>query len=165
MHPLAVYAGVRPLLSAEERVGQASREHRIVEDGPLLTIAGGKYTTFRVMAQDLLNLATQRLRREVAPRDDGADPLPAPFADRHSHEAFAEHAISHEWARSLDDLVRRRSTRWLADDRGLAAARSMAPVLARRLGWDAARERDEIERFESAIRDELMMLDRAMATV
>jgi hypothetical protein len=38
-------------------------------------------------------------------------------------------------------------------------------VLARRLGWDAARERDEIERFESAIRDELMMLDRAMATV
>lgn len=165
MHPLAVYAGVRPLLSAEERVGQASREHRIVEDGPLLTIAGGKYTTFRVMAQDLLNLATQRLRREVAPRDDGADPLPAPFADRHSHEAFAEHAISHEWARSLDDLVRRRSTRWLADDRGLAAARNMAPVLARRLGWDAARERDEIERFESAIRDELMMLDRAMATV
>ena len=82
-----------------------------------------------------------------------------------SHVGFAEHAIEHEWARSLDDLVRRRSTRWLADDRGLAAARSMAPVLARRLGWDATREKDEIERFEAAIRDELMMLDRALATL
>jgi glycerol-3-phosphate dehydrogenase len=165
MHPIAVYSGVRPLLSAEERVGEASREHRIVDDGALLTIVGGKYTTFRVMAQDLLKRATEKLRREVAPCDDGANPLPAPFADKESHEAFAEHAIEHEWARSLDDLIRRRSTRWLADDRGLAAARTMAPVLGRRLGWDPTREKDEIERFEAAIRDELMMLDRALATV
>jgi glycerol-3-phosphate dehydrogenase len=165
MHPIAVYSGVRPLVSAEERVGEASREHRIVEDGALLTIVGGKYTTFRVMALELLKVATQTLKREVAPRDDGAEPLPAPYADKESHESFAEHAIEHEWAHSLDDLVRRRSTRWLADDRGLAAARSMAPVLGRRLGWDAAREKDEIERFEAAIRDELMMLDRALATI
>ena len=168
MHPLAVYAGVRPLVSAEERVGEASREHRIVDDGTLLTIAGGKYTTFRVMARDLLQLATEKLKREVAPRDDGTEPLPAPFPDTElpaSHVGFAEHAIEHEWARSLDDLVRRRSTRWLADDRGLAAARAMAPVLARKLGWDSTREKDEIERFETAIRDELMMLDRALATL
>jgi glycerol-3-phosphate dehydrogenase len=152
-------------VSAVERVGEASREHRIVDDGALLTIVGGKYTTFRVMARDLLQLATEKLKREVAPTDDGTAPLPTPFPDRESHEAFAEHAIDHEWAMSLDDLVRRRSTRWLSDDRGLSAARVMAPVLARKLGWDAAHEKDEIERFESAIRDELMMLDRALATV
>ena len=163
MHPIAVYGGVRPLLSAEEDVGEASREHRIVDDGGLLTIVGGKYTTFRVMARDLLRLATEKLKREVAPREDGTDPLPTPFAERASDAAFAEHAIEHEWARSLDDLVRRRSTRWLADDRGLSAARNMAPVLARRMGWNTAREKEEIERFEAAVRDELMMLDRAMA--
>lgn len=163
MHPIAVYAGVRPLLSAEESVGDASREHRIVDDGTLLTIAGGKYTTFRVMARDLIALATARLQREVTPQDS-TDPLPMPLPENTSDEVFAEHAIEHEWARSLDDLIRRRSSRWLADDRGLSAARRMAPVLARRFGWDAAREKDEIERHEGAIRDELMMLDRALAT-
>ena len=163
MHPLAVYAGVRPLVAAEEVVGEASREHRIVDDGSLLSIIGGKYTTFRVMARDLLALATDKLKHESAPRDDGNDPLPTPLRDSVPDAEFAEHAIEHEWARSLDDLVRRRSTRWLADDRGLGAARRMAPVLARRLGWGAEREKEEVERFEAAIRDELMMLDRAIA--
>jgi glycerol-3-phosphate dehydrogenase len=163
MHPIAVYAGVRPLVSGEEAVGEASREHRIVDDGALLTIVGGKYTTFRVMARDLIARATTKLQREVMPQDS-SEPLPAPLPDATTDEAFAEHAIKHEWAQSLDDLLRRRSPRWLADDRGLAAARRMAPVLARRFGWDAAREKDEIERYESAVRDELLMLDRALAT-
>lgn len=164
VHPIAVYAGVRPLAAAEEGVGEASREHRIAVDGALLTIVGGKYTTFRRMAEDLVVRAAGLLKREVVPRDDFSDPLPVPLADSVSDEAFAEHAIQHEWARSLDDLVRRRSTRWLANDRGLGAARAMTPVLARVLGWDASREKDEIDRFENALRDELMMLDRALAT-
>ncbi len=90
--------------------------------------------------------------------------MPAPLPDSASHEDFAAHALEHEWAHSLDDVLRRRSPRWLADDRGLAAARRMVPVLGRRYGWDAAREKDEMERYEGTIRDELLMLDRALAT-
>jgi glycerol-3-phosphate dehydrogenase len=75
---------------------------------------------------------------------------------------FARHAIEHEWARSLDDLIRRRSTRWLADDRGLAAARRMAPVLGEAQGWDAARVKDELDRHENAVRDEIQQLRRAL---
>jgi len=164
MHPLAVYSGIRPLLTSEEGVNQASREHRIVEDGPLLTIVGGKYTTFRVLAQDVVSRAAVLMRRESVPRDDSPPPLPAPFPDGGDDEAFAEHAIANEWARTLEDLVRRRSTSWLADDRGLSAARRMAPVLGRHQGWDAARIKDEIDRFETSVRDELMMLDRTLAT-
>src|SRR5262245_51378801 len=74
-HPIAVYAGVRPLLAAEERVGEASREHRIVDDGPLLTIAGGKYTTFRVMARDLFAAAARKLKRATPMPDDAQMPL------------------------------------------------------------------------------------------
>ncbi len=163
-HPLAAYGGVRPLLAAVEGVGRASREHRIVEDGALLTIVGGKYTTFRVMARDLVQRAAVILQKESIPRDDHTDPLPVYPADTPDHEAFAEHAIEHEWARTLEDLVRRRSARWLADDRGLMAARRMAPVLGKKLGWEAAREKDEIDRFEASVRDELLMLDRTLAT-
>ena len=163
VHPIAVYAGVRPLLAAEERVGQASRENRIVDDGPLLTIAGGKYTTFRVMARDVFVTAARKLKRATPPADDAGASLPAPLADNIRDEDLAAHAIENEWARSLEDIVRRRSTRWLGDDRGLAAARRMAPVLAQRLGWDATREKEEIDRFEASVRDELVMLDRALA--
>ncbi|HXS81493.1 MAG TPA: glycerol-3-phosphate dehydrogenase/oxidase [Methylomirabilota bacterium] len=163
VHPIAVYAGVRPLLAAEERVGQASREHRIVDDGPLLTIAGGKYTTFRVMARDVFVTAARKLKRATPPADDAGVSLPAPLADSVRDEDLAAHAIEHEWAHTLEDIVRRRSMRWLADDRGLAAARRMAPVLAQRLGWDATREKEEIDRFEASVRDELVMLDRALA--
>jgi glycerol-3-phosphate dehydrogenase len=164
MHPVAVYGGVRPLLAAVEGVSRASREHRIVEDGALLTIVGGKYTTFRVMARDLVVRAAAILQREVIPKDDSTDPLPVYNSDTPDHEGFAEHAIEHEWARTLEDLIRRRSTRWLADDRGLMAARRMAPILGRKLGWEPAREKDEIERFEASVRDELLMLDRTLAT-
>jgi glycerol-3-phosphate dehydrogenase len=163
VHPIAVYAGIRPLLAAEERVGEASREHHIVDDGPLLTIAGGKYTTFRVMARDVFVTAARKLKRATPPAEDGATALPAPLADGVRDEDLAYHAIAHEWAISLEDIIRRRSTRWLADDRGLAAARRMAPVLARSLGWDAMREKEEIDRFESSVRDELVMLDRALS--
>src|SRR5207248_9791005 len=76
MHPIAVYAGVRPLVAAGERVGEASREHRIEDDGAMLTIVGGKYTTFRVMARDLLERAAAKLQRPVVPRDDTFEPLP-----------------------------------------------------------------------------------------
>ncbi|MEO6715551.1 MAG: glycerol-3-phosphate dehydrogenase/oxidase [Mycobacteriales bacterium] len=54
-----VYAGLRPLLSGEsDSTSKLSREHAVVSPVPGLTmIAGGKYTTYRVMARDAVNAA------------------------------------------------------------------------------------------------------------
>jgi len=54
-----VYAGLRPLLSGEsEATSQLSREHAVVTPVAGLTlIAGGKYTTYRVMAKDAVDAA------------------------------------------------------------------------------------------------------------
>jgi glycerol-3-phosphate dehydrogenase len=61
---VASWAGLRPLL-ADDKAGSpslVSREHRIVR-GPqgLLTIAGGKLTTFRLMARDLVDRAIKEI--------------------------------------------------------------------------------------------------------
>jgi glycerol-3-phosphate dehydrogenase len=67
-----VYAGLRPLLSAEakhrqphsrdEQTSALSRTHAVVEPMlGLMLIAGGKYTTYRVMAADVVDLAARRL--------------------------------------------------------------------------------------------------------
>ncbi|MBF4160173.1 glycerol-3-phosphate dehydrogenase/oxidase [Nocardioides acrostichi] len=58
-----VYAGLRPLLSGEsEPTSKISREHTVVTPVPgLVMIAGGKYTTYRVMARDAIDAAAHSL--------------------------------------------------------------------------------------------------------
>jgi glycerol-3-phosphate dehydrogenase len=62
-----VYAGLRPLLAGEDESTSAlSREHAVVEPMlGLLLVAGGKYTTYRVMAADVVDKAVKRLRRPM----------------------------------------------------------------------------------------------------
>ena len=54
-----VYAGLRPLLEGEsEATSKLSREHAVGHPAPgLVVIAGGKYTTYRVMAKDVVDEA------------------------------------------------------------------------------------------------------------
>ena len=55
-----VYAGLRPLISgdADDATTKLSREHVVAEPVPgLVLVAGGKYTTYRVMAKDAVDLA------------------------------------------------------------------------------------------------------------
>jgi glycerol-3-phosphate dehydrogenase len=62
-----VYAGLRPLLSGEsEATSKLSREHQVSTPVPgLVVIAGGKYTTYRVMAADALDAAAKGLGGQV----------------------------------------------------------------------------------------------------
>ncbi len=76
-----VYAGLRPLLSGEdEETSKLSREHAVVEPMlGLMLVAGGKYTTYRVMAADVIDRAGRRLGRFVPP--SRTDQLPLLGAD------------------------------------------------------------------------------------
>jgi glycerol-3-phosphate dehydrogenase len=59
------YAALRPLAWPERgpRLGALSREHAIFEDPPgLVTVVGGKLTTHRAMAEDVVDRALERLR-------------------------------------------------------------------------------------------------------
>jgi glycerol-3-phosphate dehydrogenase len=159
--PLAVFAGVRPLLDAHGEPGGAPREHKVVISGPVYTIAGGKYTTFRVMAREVLATIAKRLRRDPHALVDPAAPLPAPRADDSDPVALGAHAAEREWARGLEDVLRRRSQRWLDDDRGLGVAAAVAGALGRRLGWSPEREREEVERYENKVRAERALIERA----
>lgn len=63
-----VYAGLRPLLAGEsEATSKLSREHTVAHPVPgLVVIAGGKYTTYRVMAKDAVDAAVHGLDVRVA---------------------------------------------------------------------------------------------------
>jgi glycerol-3-phosphate dehydrogenase len=162
VRPIAVTSGIRPLLRSTRRLGAAPREHRVIADGPLLTIAGGKFTTFRRMARDVVRAAGRALGRGGMAIRDSDEPLPAPFEASGSHEDLAHFAIHHEFARTLADVIRRRTRLWLAPDRGRARARALADGMAEYLGWDVARKQAELDGFERGLAEEARWIDQAM---
>jgi glycerol-3-phosphate dehydrogenase len=66
---VGVYAGLRPLLSGEsDSTSKLSREHAVASPVRGLTVvAGGKYTTYRVMAKDAVDAAVHALEQAVPP--------------------------------------------------------------------------------------------------
>jgi len=84
-----VYAGLRPLLAGEsDATSRLSREHAVVTPAPgLVLVAGGKYTTYRVMAADAVDAATAAMTGIPASRTArlplvGARRFAAAWADR-----------------------------------------------------------------------------------
>jgi glycerol-3-phosphate dehydrogenase len=64
---VGVYAGLRPLLAGEsDSTSKLSREHAVASPvRGLVMIAGGKYTTYRIMAKDAVDAAVRQLNQKV----------------------------------------------------------------------------------------------------
>jgi len=69
---VGVYCGLRPLLAPPDagasQTTKLSREHQVAQAIPgLVTVAGGKYTTYRVMAKDTVDLVVEQLGIDAPP--------------------------------------------------------------------------------------------------
>jgi glycerol-3-phosphate dehydrogenase len=198
-HAAGAYAGVRPLISSGDsrRSVDISRRAELYETSSgLITITGGKLTTWRRMARLVVDRIVERDGREAPcrtheiplgapvdpaalPRIDGvpedayamlagryghaaarvlqaaaADPgLAAPIvADLPDLLAEAPFAAAHEQARSVGDVLLRRTRLGLLAGReltapGAAAPRRVAEAMGATLGWDRARVDAEVARF------------------
>lgn len=77
---VSTFAGVRPVLgSGKADPSKESRDHVILDDGGLVTVTGGKLTTFRLIALDVIDVVRARLRGvgeadRTAPVLDPVDP-------------------------------------------------------------------------------------------
>jgi glycerol-3-phosphate dehydrogenase len=100
-----VYAGLRPLLAGEhEETSQLSREHAISRSPRgMVSVAGGKYTTYRVMARDAVDAAVGELGRHAPPCV--TDQIPLLGADGY-------HALANQAETLADDL---HLPRWRVD--------------------------------------------------
>ncbi|MFC5829163.1 glycerol-3-phosphate dehydrogenase/oxidase [Nonomuraea insulae] len=97
------YAGLRPLLAADGRTADLSRRHAVFAEGGVVTVVGGKLTTYRRMAEDAVdravsygNLRAGRCRtRKIALVGAGPQPsgVPARLAERYAAEAGAAHEL------------------------------------------------------------------------
>lgn len=161
---LSVYAGLRPLVKAGGgsggRTASLSRDHTIVvSDAGLVTVTGGKWTTYRKMGEDAVDRAetVAALGRRASVTAElailGADEREktarlagerAEWAVR-IHPAFdytrAEvvRSVRCEMARTVEDVLARRTRALLLDARAsIEAAPAVARLLASELGRDEA---------------------------
>lgn len=120
-----VFAGLRPLLAGESgETSKLSREHLVAQPVPgLVMIAGGKWTTYRVMARDAIDAAADSLDGKIAASIThdiallGAEGYRAAWNRRHRiarafdlHLARVEHLLSRygSLANELLDLIHER---------------------------------------------------------
>ncbi|GAA0268618.1 glycerol-3-phosphate dehydrogenase/oxidase [Actinomadura nitritigenes] len=207
---VGVYAGLRPLLAGStDETAELSREHAVADPVEGLTVvAGGKYTTYRVMAKDAVDAAVRgRAGRTPASCTHrlpllGADGYVAAWNQRGLHARVSglpvrrvEHLLRRygsltgelldliaerprlgepvegaesylnaeiyygvlaEGALHLDDLLTRRTHISIEEpDRGLAAARPAADLVAPLLGWDQDDIDREVARYHARVEAEL----------
>jgi glycerol-3-phosphate dehydrogenase len=173
---LSVFTGIRPLVKGKSEANTAalSRDHTIhISKSGLLTIAGGKWTTYRNMAEDAVNRAAELASLPDRPCITRYLPVhgflkpsgkPGPLANHGSdaeliaglireqpalaaplHESLdicgaqIVWAVRHEMARTLDDVLARRTRALFLNAR---AALAMAPAVARLLAATLGRDED-----------------------
>ncbi|WP_313546800.1 glycerol-3-phosphate dehydrogenase/oxidase [Leifsonia aquatica] len=125
-----VYAGLRPLLAGEsEQTSKLSREHLVAHSVPgLVVIAGGKWTTYRIMAKDAIDAAVDALDGKIpeSTTDEialvGAEGYQAAWnrrariaADNDLHIARVEHFLNRYGTMTEDILALIRQDRSLAE--------------------------------------------------
>ena len=88
----ACYAGVRPVVAdANGEASKAARDHAVLDESGLITVAGGKLTTFRLMAQDALALAARHVGKAFAHDNEALFTPPADLNPRWS--ALVRHRL------------------------------------------------------------------------
>ncbi|HEX8725768.1 MAG TPA: glycerol-3-phosphate dehydrogenase/oxidase, partial [Gemmatimonadaceae bacterium] len=168
---VSAWAGIRPLVATEgDAPGAASREHAIaVTPAGVVTITGGKLTTFRIMAQQVVNVVCRRIgagRTSItahaplpddAPARDAAcarDPRAgAPIvAGRPWRWGELRWAVESAHARTLGDLlIRRTKLAFETLDHALGAAPQVAAYVAPLLGWDDQTARSAVDAYATEV--------------
>jgi len=156
---LSCFAGLRPLVKPKEEAGSTSkisREHRVVRSrGGLISILGGKWTTFRKMAEDVVDSAievadlpkrepkTADLKLETSSGSIATSPDAIPDTDA------VLNIVRNEFARTVEDVLARRHRCLLLDAKNsIEAADVIAQTIAAELGHSDEWIQSQLEEYE-----------------
>jgi glycerol-3-phosphate dehydrogenase len=156
---VSAWAGVRPLIAPrEERAGapsDLSRSHHIRMNEPgWIDVAGGKLTTYRLMAEQTVDRICEHLGGDWKPCRTASTPLRTEGGDGFSSvlppdfgRRAVEYYCRHEWVVHLDDLLLRRTSWHFYEKNAHRLARQAAQWMAEQLEWDAGRMEQELRRY------------------
>ena len=163
---IGTWAGLRPLIADPSgKPSDISRSHEIRSPEPgWWDVAGGKLTTYRLMAEQTVDQIIAWLRKShdlngsVKPCRTAEEPLlpPAETANVSGilppefNRRSVEHYVTNEWAIHLDDvMVRRTSWHYYFSDTAQKAER-VADWMGELLGWSVAQRAGELARYRKS---------------
>jgi glycerol-3-phosphate dehydrogenase len=165
---VSTLAGVRPVIASGKGLdpSKESREHSVWKHNGIVSVAGGKLTTFRLIALDALLAAGLIDGQDRAASQDTRDPMfrhSLRFPHRLGHPTAAlpdgdalldtlQWVVDNEMVCHLDDLMLRRVR--LGNTRpagGQALLPQVRAACQRRLGWDDARWEAEEARYVTIV--------------
>jgi len=158
---ISSWAGLRPLLADPNgKPSDISRSHEITHPEPgWWDVAGGKLTTYRLMAEQAVDQIVKELFPSNRFKDcSTATELLLPVAETENVSGIVppefsrrvvEHYVANEWAMHLDDvMVRRTSWHYYSPDAARKAGQ-VADWMGELLGWSNAQRGDELQRYQA----------------
>lgn len=162
---LSTMAGVRPIIASGKGLDPSKerRDHAVWESNGVITVSGGKLTTFRLIALDALLAAglidAADHKANQAPRDKQFTArifpphhLGQPLAPVPEDKALLEQldwVLQNEMVAHLDDLLLRRTRVGnLRADGGASVLDALRPLCEKHLGWDVQRWQGEVTRYQ-----------------
>ncbi len=157
----SMFAGLRPLVKGKtKKTATLSREHYInISDSGMITITGGKWTTYRRMAEDAVNLAMEKnnlplakcVTKELQLTGHDAALLPSGISTSSDGEikSFVNKAVQEEMCRTVEDFLSRRTRQLLLDAKeAVAKAQLVAKLMAEELNKDEKWVNEQINNFK-----------------
>ncbi len=158
---IRTWAGLRPLIAARRNgspgtPSDISRAHQIRMAQPgWFDLAGGKLTTYRRMAEQLVDRVVRFLQIPARPSLTAAEPLLPP--EEHAsasgvlpprvEEQLVSYYCKHEWAVHLGDVMRRRTSWHFYRTDAPQVARQVADWMAGLFGWSDAEKAGELAAY------------------
>jgi glycerol-3-phosphate dehydrogenase len=153
---LSTFAGIRPLVggAAGGETAAISRDHTVhISRSGLVTLAGGKWTTYRRMAEDAIDQAALVAGLEERPSTTAELRI---GGENDSATGDVLHAVRHEMARTVEDVLSRRTRALLLDARAaVGEAPRVAEILAKELGRSEEWRLAQVRAFEEVARNSL----------
>jgi glycerol-3-phosphate dehydrogenase len=163
---LSVFAGIRPLVRGGDGANTAalSRDHVVhIDKSGLITICGGKWTTYRKMGEDCVNQAAMLAHLEERPSITEHLPIhgsedPAPGERLHPALPYSSadvvRAVRTEMARTVEDVLARRTRALFLNARAaIEMAPAVAELMAGELGADDAWKARQLADFQAIARN------------
>lgn len=154
---ISTWAGLRPLIANPDgSPSDISRAHQIRSPEPAWwDVAGGKLTTYRLMAEETVDQLVRHLGKSFAPCRTASEPL-LPAAEHTAFSgilppSFGREAVSHylfkEWAITLTDVMIRRSGWHYYHPDAAVKVEQVANWMAEIAGWSQSRRAAEISAY------------------
>ncbi len=153
----STWAGLRPLVADKRGApSDISRRHKIQQaEAGWWDVTGGKLTTYRLMAEEVVDQLTESLKFEAVPCRTADEPLlPAEetqfskiIPDVPTMQAV-QHYCDNEWALRLDDVLMRRTSWCHSIGQDATVARKVAGWMAEKLNWDESTLNNQLDQYD-----------------